>query len=467
MGLISSKNRLVNEKTGEMICDFTPKFVGLKREDYKALFDKDRSIRFLEPMTAEERNEEDTEAMMGDPNTIAEKKWDGHRALSYLTRDGNRLFSRNISKKSGWYSENSDQVPHIRDISVRVELCGSVIDGELTLPIPNCTHRDVQSVTGSLPETAIANQLERGFAVLNAFDILYYKGRNIQKFPYWKRKVYLLRVIQELSSEYVKFCGIYCTDQSMRVLTDKWKGYATAQELKHLVGYCEVVSSYSKLFKGVIEAGDEGLILKNINAVYEQKRTKNFTKLKAHNTYDCIIMGYEEPTREFTGDTPLNQWEHWEDEEGTIYSFPTEEQMAEHDLEPVTKFYANGWIGALLFGVWKERQMQYYVDTYGKRALLKYNEDMDNGVIIPTEKHHLALTQVGRCSGLDDETRAELSRNRDRYLGAVIEVMAQGIINKSTGSLQHPRFIMFRSDKDSEMCTFGEHLRKYGEDKKK
>ena len=92
---------------------------------------------------------------------------------------------------------------------------------------------------------------------------------------------------------------------------------------------------------------------------------------------------------------------------------------------PVTKFYAKDWIGAVVFGVWKD----------GK------------------------LVEVGRTSGMDEETRQLLSENREEYIGKVIEVEAQGLIDKNKGSLQHPRFICFRPDKSSEMCTFEAHIR--------
>ena len=119
-------------------------------------------------------------------------------------------------------------------------------------------------------------------------------------------------------------------------------------------------------------------------------------------------MGYDDPTRDYTG-KELATWEHYEGK------------------DPVTKFYAMRWIGAIIFGVWKD----------GK------------------------LVEVGRTSGMDEATRQLISESKEEYLGQVIEVEAQGLIDKSKGSLQHPRFVCFRNDKSSEQCTFEAHIREY------
>jgi ATP-dependent DNA ligase len=429
-------NMLIDKETGEILSkDITPRFQGLTFGHYRSLVKNGFEIRHIDPMRAEEQVGDKLEHLLDSPNIVAEKKWDGHRALGYITKRGNRFFSRGISKESGWYSENSDNMPHLRDIPVRLKMHGTVIDGEITLPIQNCTHREVQGVTCSLPETALATQLEKGFAVLNAFDILYYQGVNIQKMPYWKRKVYLLRAIKEIGSEFIKFCTIYTTKRAMETLYKKWNDYlgGNIDELTDLYAYVSPVDDYEALFAKMVKSKDEGIILKDINAPYEQKRSKNFTKMKAHNTYDVVIMGYEEPTEKYNGDN-IETWMFWEvpgtstPVEGLYYK----DSLKDKRYKPVSKFYALDWIGAIRFGVWKN----------GK------------------------LVQVGRCSGLSDELRAEISYNKEKYIDRVIEVEAMRIISKETGSLENPRFLMFRDDKNSKDCTFNDHIRKYGEDKK-
>lgn len=402
--IIVDKGSIIDKDTGEILGVTSPKFSNWDYAKYLEEFNKTKEVRFLEPMTAQELDEDKLQKHLAENRVVGEQKFDGHRGLIFLTSKGNRIFSRRVSKQTGWYAENTDCMPHIRDIVVPEDLYGTVLDGEILLPIENCSCRQVQSVTGALPETAIKYQLENGFAYLCAFDILYYKGINIQKMPLWKRKVYLWEVLLRIKSDFISMCTLYCNQETMDYLKFKWKEYGADQEL---IDSLVLVHDFEQQFREFLKEGKEGLIIKDIEGIYEQKRSKAFVKMKAHKTYDVVIMGYEEPTREYTG-KELDTWEYFD-----------------YDGTPVTKFYHNDWIGAIVFGVWKD----------GK------------------------LVEVGRTSGMDEETRRLLSENREKYLGKVIEVEAQGIINKDTGSLQHPRFIQFRPDKSSEMCTFEAHIR--------
>jgi ATP-dependent DNA ligase len=186
--IIVDKGSIIDKDTGEILGATSPKFSNWDYAKYLEEFNKTKEVRFLEPMTAQELDEDKLQKHLAENRVVGEQKFDGHRGLVFITSKGNRIFSRRVSKQTGWYAENTDCMPHIRDIVVPEDLYGTVIDGEILLPIENCSCRQVQSVTGALPETAIKYQLENGFAYLCAFDILYYKGINIQKMPLWKRK---------------------------------------------------------------------------------------------------------------------------------------------------------------------------------------------------------------------------------------------------------------------------------------
>lgn len=421
--IIVDNGSIIDKDTGEILGVISPKFLKWDYAMYAEEFNNTKELRFLEPMTAQELDEDKLQKHIAGNRVVGEQKFDGHRGLVFITSKGNRIFSRRVSKQTGWYAENTDCMPHIRDIVVPEDLYGTVIDGEILLPVENCTCRQVQSVTGALPETAIKYQLENGFAYLSAFDILYYKGINIQRMPLWKRKLYLWEVLLGIKSDFIHMCTLYCNQDTMDYLKFKWEEYGADQEL---IDSLVLVHDFEQQFRQFLKEGKEGLIIKDIEGIYEQKRSKAFVKMKAHKTYDVVIMGYDEPTREYTG-KELKTWMYWEvpytstPVEGMYY----EDSLKNDEYIPVTKYWAKEWIGAVIFGVWKD----------GK------------------------LIEVGRTSGMDEETRQLLSENREEYLGQVIEVEAQGIINKETGSLQHPRFIQFRPDKSSEMCTFQAHIR--------
>lgn len=69
------------------------------------------------------------------------------------------------------------------------------------------------------------------------------------------------------------------------------------------------------------------------------------------------------------------------------------------------------------------------------------------------------LVYVGRCSGMTDAVRREVSGNRDAFLGRVIEIKCNELVgSKEYRTPRHPQFVTFRIDKNPEDCT-GEELR--------
>jgi ATP-dependent DNA ligase len=416
MLIVSNNNKIVDDMTGEIITeDFSPKFPNW---DYDRYYNSFPTIRFLEPQTAYEADKEN----IPQENTIAEEKFDGHRSLMFITPEGNRLFSRRVSKKTGWYAENTDQVPHLRDARIPKDFYGTVIDGELVMP----TFSDVQSVTGALPATAINNQKEKGFARFNVFDILYYKGINVQNMPLWKRKIYLAKVTEAFDSDSIIYTPFYCTNEVYSKLLKLFFKYEGEKALKLLNKVCTAIPSFKALLEKCWEEGKEGLIVKDIDAPYEQKRTRNYLKLKDMIYRDVVIMGYKEPTKDFDGKTDLHDWMYWEDRSQIVlqkgYGYTV--GIKNPTVKPVTKPYAMGYIGALTCGVYRD----------GK------------------------LFEVVEAKGLTDEQLEYIKTHKKELLGTVIEVKAQAFSDKSIGSLRHPRFSRYRPDKNAESCTWEDYV---------
>lgn len=469
--IIKQGDKLINKSTGEVICDVVPKFSDYTSEEY---YHKDTELDYIDCQCAKELDIDKLHKYVETRVTVAEQKFDGHRGKLHITTRGNRLFSRNISKQTNWHTENTDQVPHIRDLKIDEFYYDTIIDGEILLPVADCDCRAVQGVTGALPDTAIERQLEVGFAYLNAFDIIKYNGLDVTAMPYWKRKILLYDVVGAFNSDYVKFCDVYATQDNYDTFIDLLEGIDSKlftskvfnknkdKMLEHII---KLPNTYDDLFTEFLQQGLEGLILKDINCRYEQKKCDNFIKMKAHLTFDCVITGYDEPEMCYAGKS-LDEgktWEYWadyEDDSNIVISPMTAEEADEKGLFPVTKYYAMDWIGAIRFGVWKEAQLQYFIDEYGDNWEETLEQLKDEGLVRPNGKHHAMLVEVGRTSGLDEATRQLISENKDSYLGQVIEVEAQRIIDMETGSLQHPRFYRMRPDKNSEQCTFNEHIRK-------
>ena len=137
-----------------------PKFENWMAEDFRAA-----NLPFIEPMTCQEFDEKYLKKFPG--LWLANIKYDGFRAICIVTENGNRFFSRRISKKTDWFAENTDNVPHLRD---RKGLpVGTILDGEFIHPLG---FSSMQSAVGSLPSTGVKYQLQHGLIEYHVFDIL-------------------------------------------------------------------------------------------------------------------------------------------------------------------------------------------------------------------------------------------------------------------------------------------------------
>ena len=126
-----------------------------------------------------------------------------------------RCFSRRVSEKTKWYCENTDSLPHLRDLHIP-ELSGTIIDGEMF--IPGRPFKDVSSTLNCKWDKAIERQEELGKIVFHAFDILFYKGIDLRKMPLQRRKVYLQLVIDAVESPYVKMVDYQRCGSSVSVV---------------------------------------------------------------------------------------------------------------------------------------------------------------------------------------------------------------------------------------------------------
>ena len=283
---------IVNEATGEL---YAPKFLDYTcPEDYL----KDDVIG-VEPMTAKEPlNDEELEKMLTSSDYIAEEKLDGTRCTMHLLEGANRLFSRRISKKTDWYAENTDSVPHLRDFEVPEEFYGTILDGEMR--IDGRDFKDVSSTLNCKYDEAILRQTELGYITFHAFDIIYFKGVYVAKLPLIKRKELLKQVVNAVDFQYVKE-EEYTDDLMWKRVTPKIKEYleTNPQEFENkypeLYGCLCFAFSPEEIIKGVKQMialpkkawyeyvllhDGEGLMLKDKQGTYKHTRGREYTKMK-------------------------------------------------------------------------------------------------------------------------------------------------------------------------------------------
>lgn len=442
-------------------------------EHYTAEDYEKAGIIGYEPMTAKEVMENKLDSLLTDDTVICERKLDGVRIQLRIfdsTKEVNyphcRLFSRNVSLKTGFYSERTDNFPHFRDYG-KAELANTILDGELL--VPNVPFSETSAVVLSLPEESISKQEEIGKPVFNAFDILFYKGKDLRSIPLIERKGYLEEAVRELSNNYVVVNPWYQEEVNLIFTENAWRQmYIKSEEmglyeLRKYLGYVDPNSKFARTrllnvpmsFKAYFQyitkiLNGEGIMLKDPNSIYEHKRTRAYQKVKKEIDRDVIAIGFTEPTKEYGGKFPKGYWEYFIDEKSGVLHYAKTSDDTSHYLEmgfmPVTKNYFNKQIGGIEYGV---------VITEDKAKELKELEKKSKGkkkfdILVMNE---MIVVKVGECEGITEEDRAFMTRHKDDILGSVIEVKGNEIFN-DTGRIRHPRFVRYREDKRAEECTW-------------
>lgn len=441
-------------------------------QDYSCAEDYvNAGLKYISPMLAKELEEEEKQdACLNSPDYYVEEKFDGTRATLHFCEEFTRCFSRRVSNKTGWFCENSDSVPHIRDIAIP-ELAGTIIDGEMF--IPNRPFKDVASTLNCKWDKAVARQEEIGKIVFHAFDIMYYKGIRVEMMPLHRRKVYLQKVIDAVKSQYIEMVAYHTCGQAISTVPYE-KTHGNLSEVFNRLGskkesyphfYREMKSnggnfhalSPRAFYEYIVATGGEGVIVKPKDGKYHYKRGWEYSKIKKFLTREAIIIGFTEPTDDYNGKFPtIDKWDYWETVEHDVVDLssltPAErEQFKKNwypsECRPVSKFYAKGWVGNIRFGV---------IITPEEMHNLPKNKKFNvfNPII---EGDDVLILEVGECSGFDEDIRAYLTEHQKELIGKVIEVKANEIF-KDTGKLRHPRFLRFRDDKSPLECTLKGHL---------
>jgi ATP-dependent DNA ligase len=196
-------------------------------------------------------------------NWVAELKLDGTRLKFHITSEGNRLDTRRISERSGKYMERTNNFPHLRDLDLK-ELEGTVLDGEGLAPVTEDTMGATQSMVGAGPEHSWEIQERIGQLVYNAFDIIKYKGTDLRKFPYRERHNKLQEVVKSILEKF--------PDAKINIVRQK-----TVEKKEY--------------YQSIIARDGEGIMLKDLNAVYGD--AKGLLKCKKSKRWTMIITGFK------------------------------------------------------------------------------------------------------------------------------------------------------------------------------
>jgi bifunctional non-homologous end joining protein LigD len=204
-----------------------------------------------------------------DPNWLFEIKWDGYRAVSFLENDKVRLVSRNQNDLTGRY-------PELQALPKFLNAKSAILDGEVVVLDEHGrpSFSLMQQRTGIRSHGRQAAPRSELPIVYYVFDILYLDGYDLRRMNLDDRKRVLRQVLRD--GEIVRY-------------SDHYAGQGLA------------------LFNAAKEKGLEGIIAKKRNSCYEERRTREWLKIKITQTVDCVIGGYTNPegARQYFGSLVL------------------------------------------------------------------------------------------------------------------------------------------------------------------
>ena len=198
-----------------------------------------------------------SEQPFDDPNWLFEIKWDGYRAVAFVEKGSVRLVSRNQNDLTPRY-------PELRVLPKLVKAEAAVLDGEVVVldDEGRSSFSLMQQRTGMRGYGRQTTPRQELPILYYVFDLIYLDGYDLRRVALDDRK----RLLREIVAD----------DDLVRI-SDHYPGQGKA------------------LFAAAKQKGLEGIIAKKCNSSYEEKRTREWLKIKITQTVDCVIGGYTAP----------------------------------------------------------------------------------------------------------------------------------------------------------------------------
>lgn len=237
---------------------------------------------------------------------LFEVKWDGYRALAFITDGKVRLVSRNQNE----YTRFNE----LRDIPDSIHAKSAIVDGEIVAL--DAEGRPSFSLMQERMSNVGAQGRERIPIVYYAFDLIYLDGYSLVRVDLERRKALLHRILEP--TPVLRYSDHYAGD-----------GVA--------------------LYNAARQRNLEGVVAKRRSSCYLQKRTREWLKIKITNSQECVIGGYTDPrgSREHFGSLVLGLYD---DQDGLIpvgqagsgFTEQSHEEMWQrlHKLETATSPFA-------------------------------------------------------------------------------------------------------------------------------
>ncbi len=207
-----------------------------------------------------------------DPEWLFEIKWDGYRAVSFIQDGTVRLVSRNQNDLTG-------EFPELRNLSKLIKAKNAVLDGEVVAldEQGRASFSLMQQRTGIRKggrRTGARRELQ---VVYYIFDLLYVDGYDLRRVALEERKQVLSRIV----------------------------------DTNDLVRYSDHFPQGLALFEVAKKKGLEGILAKKRLSCYEERRSRDWLKIKVTQTVDCVVGGYTDPegSRQYFGSIVLGLYD--------------------------------------------------------------------------------------------------------------------------------------------------------------
>jgi bifunctional non-homologous end joining protein LigD len=203
------------------------------------------------------------------PEWLFEIKWDGYRAVSFIENGKLRLVSRNQNDLTAQFSE-------LRELPRFVKAENAILDGEVVA----LDEQGRSSFSLMQQRTGIRAHGRRvpgqsGLPIAYyVFDLIYVDGYDLRRVSLEDRKAVLAKIIS--------------TNETVR--------------------YSEHFPEHGlALFEAAKQQGLEGILAKRRGSCYEERRTREWLKIKVTQTIDCVIGGWTDPegSRQYFGSLVL------------------------------------------------------------------------------------------------------------------------------------------------------------------
>src|SRR5579863_8235182 len=301
-----------------------------------------------------------------DPEWLFEIKWDGYRAVSFLQDGKVRLVSRNQNELTG-------EFPELHELSKLIKAKSAVLDGEVVAldDEGKASFSLMQQRTGIRKGGRRVGARRELQIVYYIFDLVYVDGYDLRRVGLEERKTILSQLI--IPSE--------------------------------LVRYSDHFSQGLALFEVAKKKGLEGILAKKRQSHYEERRSREWLKIKVTQTIDCVVGGYTDPegSRQHFGSIVLGLY----DKKGRLI----------HVGQAGT-----GFNQAMLKEIWQ---------------VLKARETNKNPFYGPVEAKHVHWLKPTRVAEI-------------KFTEWTHETIEGGM------KLRAPVFLGLREDKDPKECTFAE-----------